>query len=48
MVARLAIPVSNGYAQPLPILGPPLASWVPPLAPFEAPAPPRNSDFQKE
>ena len=42
------VPLLGGYAQSHPTLGPPFDTWVPPPAPFEAPTPPEDSDFQEK
>ena len=42
------IPLPRGHAQPLPALGPPFDTWVPPPVPSEAPASPEDPDFQED
>jgi len=42
------VPLTDGYAQPLPATGPPFDLWVAPSAPSRAPAPPEDPDFPTE
>ena len=41
-------PLPSGHSQLLSTMGPPFDAWVPPLVVPEAPAPPKDRDFQDD
>jgi len=42
------IPLLRDHSQPLPMMGPPFDTWVPPPVISEAPGPPVDPNFQED